>query len=74
MDTQGARHGRQQATAVQPDRGRLVTPTVADRAGGARHQRGDLLDTLLVRGAHRDGQRRDRTAHQRWSTCRGNDR
>ena len=39
-------------------------PTVADRAGGAWHQRGDLLDTMLVNGAHRDGQRPDRTARQ----------
>ncbi len=54
--------------------GWFVAPTVADRAAGARHQRGDLLDTLLVRGAHRDGQRLDPTARQRWSSCRGNDR
>jgi len=33
-----------------------------------------IYSTPLVRRAHRDGQRRDRTAHQRWSTCQGNDR
>jgi len=31
MDTQGARCGRQQAAAVQPDRVWFVAPTVADR-------------------------------------------
>ena len=71
---QGARRGRSQATAVQPNRGRLVAATVADRAAGAGRQRGDLLDTVFVRSAHRDGQRLDRTARQRWSSCRGQDR
>ena len=33
-----------------------------------------IYSTPLVRRAHRDGQRRDRTAHQRWSTWRGDDR
>ena len=40
----------------------------------SRRQRGDLLDIVLVRGAHHDSQRLDRTARQRWSSWRGDDR
>ena len=57
--TQGARRDRRQAAAVQPDRGRQVAAAVADRAGGPRRRRGDLLHAVPVRRAHRDRQRAD---------------